>query len=609
LPDGFFAETTEIMEIKDTSLSVENMPIKMPDYPEFLQSYESLQQHIRAQFDGFNTTQKGQAFAKFVQRLVPQTEHGSVFFEPTLNEKMSADGGVDLFAESKLGGALLYIQSKLFVDRAETIDSVISKFQSYTRPNRSGTVDIFDQNDSSSHFMLVTLSPLSGIIKKYKSAGYSSIEFYRQCEKEGRISFVDGSQILSILHAAYGKVCHLPNDVLLNFEEPYIHLGDVYVGVVSGSELKDLYESHGDALFFENVRDFLGVQRASEKAGRTTPNDEILKTVSQQPDKMLARNNGIVFGAEIIKPGNSPRQLILKNGSVVNGCQTTMCVVKYSENPCYILVKAVQTDDAWDITKSANYQTSVPDIDLELARYLRPQLVKRAATNLGVQVQGINGSAFQIIDQVYNRKVAYNETRLLYIGIFSRSPNNVFAANYTELMQDLIVKLHELPSFEEDIFESLFAVQAASQTALNDAKKVFCNPSYSGLFERIFREDSLSYRCFLSLLALSGCVNINLAERKADISAESERMKIFLGKSKTLLRGSPEKFMQHFKLSVKIWMQEMITDEDDGKVRRDMYIESKRLNFNVMYKKLCIEADLHGNDSQEVLLSVMQKSE
>src|SRR6266496_2482329 len=50
----------------------------------------------------------------------------------------------------------------------------------------------------------------------------------------------------------------------------------------------------GDALFFENIRDFLGVT-SQERTGRKTPNKEIIKTVTTEADKMLSRNNGIVF--------------------------------------------------------------------------------------------------------------------------------------------------------------------------------------------------------------------------------------------------------------------------------------------------------------------------
>jgi hypothetical protein len=334
------------------------------------------------------------------------------------------------------------------------------------------------------------------------------------------------------------------------------------------------------------------VQSGVEKMGRTTPNLEIIKTIKNEPDQMLSRNNGLVLGAEKVQSGFSDHQLILKNGSVVNGCQTTMCLVEYSEKPSFVLVKIVETPDAWDITKSANYQTAVPDIDLELARYLRPQLVKRAAENFGVQLKDMERSAFQLIDDIYERKVAYSETRLLYIGLFSRTPNNVFASNYTELFQELIVALYKDQVEEEEIFELLFLLQSVSQESLLESQAIFSNPSYSSFFERLYKEDSLSYRSFLSILALCGSINTSITDREGNISNEVKRVKRFIDNSSTVLKNDQERFKKFHKLAVKLWMQELLGDDDETKVRRDMYVSSKRMNFSNMFRKICIEADL-----------------
>jgi hypothetical protein len=110
-----------------------------------------------------------------------------------------------------------------------------------------------------------------------------------------------------------------------------------------------------------------------------------------------------------------------------------MCVVLHAHEECFVLAKFVQTSNAWDVAKAANYQNSVNDIDLELARHLRPQVVKRAANISGVKIDDGKNSAFQIIDAIYDQRVAYQETRLLYIGLFSRLPNNLYASNYTEI--------------------------------------------------------------------------------------------------------------------------------------------------------------------------------
>ncbi len=558
-------------------------------FPEYLSTLEALQQHFRAQLQDHSTTEKGKRFANFAQKLIGQTELGPEYCPPELSGKISNDGGVDLVAEAREGKFCLYIQSKLFIDRADDVDSIMSKFQAYTTTN-ARQLNAFDPDNTLHHFLIITLSSLTGILQQYEKKAYASNVFYKDCKRGNRIHLVDGNTILPLLRVAYNKLGQIPTEITLNFETPFIHKDNVYIGIMSNTELISMHQCFGDSLFFENVRDFLGVR--SGQSGRTTPNNEIIKTIKQNPEKMLSRNNGIVFGAEEVQRGKSDSQLILKNGSVVNGCQTTMCLVEYSNSTSSVLVKVVQTNDSWDITKSANYQSAIPEIDLELARYLRPQLVKRAALNMGVHVSEGERSAFQLIDEIYSNKVTYKETRLLYIGLFSRSPNNVFASNYTELLQDLIAKLYENSKHDEAIFESLFALQRASQESLQSAKDIFTNPSYASLFDRLYSEDSLTYRCFISILALCGATDCNIADRKLDTSNEYQRFIDFLSKARTLLNSEVETYKQFHKRAIKIWMNENLDTADDAELRRDMYIKSKRLDFTTMFRKICLEADL-----------------
>jgi hypothetical protein len=109
-----------------------------------LESFDLLQQHIRGQLEQSNTTEKGKRFARFAQRLIPQTEIGAGFGMPDLNEKLSNDGGIDLTAKDQKTGRTLYIQSKLYVDRADTIDSILSKFQAFTS-NKKREHPTFDE--------------------------------------------------------------------------------------------------------------------------------------------------------------------------------------------------------------------------------------------------------------------------------------------------------------------------------------------------------------------------------------------------------------------------------------------------------------------------------
>ena len=100
------------------------MANKLPP-PNYLETFELLQQHIRGQLEELNTTEKGKRFAGFVRRLIPQADAGAGFEMPEFSSKLSNDGGVDLIGRDKKTDRTLYIQSKLHVDRADSIDSVI----------------------------------------------------------------------------------------------------------------------------------------------------------------------------------------------------------------------------------------------------------------------------------------------------------------------------------------------------------------------------------------------------------------------------------------------------------------------------------------------------
>jgi hypothetical protein len=564
-----------------------------PNIPDFLRSYEALAQHFRGQLQGLPTTVMGDKFAQFVRQLIPQTDIGPDYETPELRAKKSNDEGVDLLAKSKADQSHLYVQAKLWLDRVENVDTIVSKFQAFSHQRVSELTEnqtVLQLDEKPISFMVVTLSPLSSIIDKYARSAMSSKTFYNDLVAKNQLKFVDGHDILRILRAAYIKTSELPTDLILNLELPPVQKDNVYLSIIASVEIQRVYSEFGDALFFENVRDFLGL--APERTGRTSPNQEIVKTIQDAPSKMLERNNGIVIRAEAVIAGDNPKQIVLTRGSIVNGCQTTMCIVENATNTCFIPIKIVQTSDSWDIAKAANYQNAVDSIDLDLARHLRPQLAKRIATAAGVQIKDGPSSAFQILETIYDRKVAYDETRLLYIGIFSKSPNNVFSGNYTELVTDLITKFYEKDPYGEGTFSTLFSLQSASQEGLVKAEETFTNPSYADKFKRFYRDDTPTYRSFISILALCAAVEMDITDRKIDTAEEYVRMRNFLQAARSIFDNRKERFIRLYVLAVKTWMQEVMPVEaDDPTIQQKMNTNSKRANFTNMYRKLCMEAD------------------
>lgn len=566
-------------------------------FPEYLRCYESLVQHFRGQLEGLCTTEKGDRFARFVRRLVPQTEVGSAFLLPTMREKKSSDEGVDLIAEGRDGRSVLCVQSRLWIDRADNVDSILSKFSAYLASHGSklsGGQYVMDLEVPAYHFLVATLSPLVGVLDRYEKREFASKEFYHRYRQEGRLHFIHGHDILAILQAAYRKISELPSNLVLNLETKPIRKDNVFIGMISSAELQTLYGDFGESLFFENIRDFLGTSEEQDTRGRVTPNDEIVKTILDAPDRMLERNNGVVFRAAQVEEGDSEKQLLLSTGSVVNGCQTTMCLVRNPGQLCYVPVKVVEASDAWDIAKAANLQNAVKDIDLELARNLRPQLAKRAAAMSSVQIDDGGKSAFQIMEEIYSAKVAYEDTRLLYIGLFSRAPNNVFATNYTELRQDLIQSFYKDDPYGTSTFEVMFALQEASQEGVRQAQSTFSGEAYVSIFER-FYTGSRAYKCFATVLALCGATGTNIADRHADTLAEYARMQKFLGEARRILDNRRDRFLRYFTLAVETWMQEMMrADADETRIRQRMFALSRGASFTTMFRKLCLRAD--GDD-------------
>ncbi|MER9029634.1 AIPR family protein [Mesorhizobium sp. M0674] len=109
--------------------------------------------------------------------------------------------------------------------------------------------------------------------------------------------------------------------------QPYVRLDSeegqaTLLMMVPGPVLADLYEEHGAALLEFNVRSFLSVRGRVNKGMR--------ETVTKQPERFVAYNNGIVITAESFYdrflPGIGKAVARLVNVQIVNGGQTTATI-------------------------------------------------------------------------------------------------------------------------------------------------------------------------------------------------------------------------------------------------------------------------------------------
>ena len=523
--------------------------------PRFLESFDELTAHFDEHFGDLGSNDRGDTFLDLALKVISLTGEGQEFPSLVPSARKSHDGGVDLSTAETADGRILCAQSKYKVRSKDEFDGVISKFKNFERQSTKQAPDLtlFAQDgdikpNPKLTFALATSSKLEGIIGRYEESTLASREFYNELLEEGRLFIVDGPRILTLLQNLYKKTHLIPSNISLQSLSKWHECAGVYLGTVSGADLVEPHQAHGDALFFENIRDFLGTTSGKVVQTRSTVNEEIIKTIKSEPEKMLARNNGLTFRAGDVNV-DLDGKADLAMAAIVNGCQTTMCLVHCApvSEKCLVQVKVVRTTDAWDIAKAANYQNPVTRVDLDLARYLRPQLVRRVALALGYAVETETSvSASSVLNTIYRTKVDYDELKVLVLGLFSRKPNNLFEGNYTELRGDILEKLYEQTDGDEEVFSVLLLLLKESRVALTLCEETFSGPEYAPTFRRFYTDDKPRYRVYFAIAALCALLRDDISERSPDTDVELTRVNRFLGSSRQRLENEPESYHSSF---------------------------------------------------------------
>lgn len=476
---------------------------------EFLRSEADFLAHLQAQLAGMLPGEIGRRFAKFAQYIFCHTEVGASFRLPE-QRKETHDGGVDLEAQSFDGKSVAYIQSKYAIRSIDELDQIMSKFSSFETRSQQSTPQgsLFSHNEPSttSKFVLITSSKIDGLMKKYSSSERPSLTFYTSLAHNGRFYILDSVAIFTALLNAYKRSTYLPTDVRLKFDTSFIRCGEVVVGVASVKQLRDLYQEFGDSLFLDNIREWLGPHggKQTSKNNRESPNQAITKTLREAPRRFLARNNGLTIRAKRIIETDST-EVLLDEASIVNGCQTTMSIVDVGMDvDAKVVVKIVETDDSWDIAQAANFQTNLERMELELARDLRPQLVRAEAQRTGLKFasESEHRTAFSVVEELYDETITYEEFRSLFVGLFSRNPSNSFQSNYSELRQDLLGDLQKYED-REIFYERLFRIHIAVKEVAKAQYEQVDGTDVGELFQRFWKEEKAHYRSYIALVALA----------------------------------------------------------------------------------------------------------
>lgn len=134
-----------------------------------------------------------------------------------------------------------------------------------------------------------------------------------------------------------------------------------YLGAVKCTDyVRIIKKENGDlnkALFFENVRDFLGT--------KNQVNEEIARTIndSEERDRFAILNNGVTIVAKGVTPSGDIFQL--SQFQIVNGCQTSNVLFRNESaltSDMYLTVKIVETSDldlSGQVISTTNSQTVV----------------------------------------------------------------------------------------------------------------------------------------------------------------------------------------------------------------------------------------------------------
>jgi len=193
--------------------------------------------------------------------------------------------------------------------------------------------------------------------KKFKDSAYYF--------NEVNIKLVDGNTLITFcdelennFQVKFNVLDTLPLLVGDNAEIKKAHVftctATEYLKVLKKSEDGSLRKH----LFHDNVRDYLGSKDGSV-------NNEIEKSIIQNPDMFLLCNNGVTIVCSDFNPIKD-KLVQIDNPQIVNGCQTSSTIYKQKDNPnianVKLLVRLICTDNSKitnQIVRGTNKQNQV----------------------------------------------------------------------------------------------------------------------------------------------------------------------------------------------------------------------------------------------------------
>lgn len=240
--------------------------------------------------------------------------------------------------------------------------------------------------------------------------------------------------------------------------------------------------------------------------------------------------------------------------------------------------------------------------DLELAQFLRPQIIKKAATQSGLGVKG-NLSASTIIDAINTEEITYEELRALFIGIFSQRPSNIFDTEYTQLSPGVISLFFKDDHEGTNLFNQLFSIFRASRKItdqITSQLKKRNNEITHDTYRRFFQEGKYAYRAFFTLLTACAASGVDISVTTTSDQQRYELMHKFLYQAINLIENETKKFNQYYRFTVQA-VAGSVKGQNKGEIQQYLWKHMRHTEFSVFLERIHQIADLASSLDEDEL--------
>ena len=231
------------------------------------------------------------------------------------------------FVQAKLKASSMFSQDEALAFCQGVRKLINQDFDGFNQNFQNRLLEIEEALDNCSHIQLVIAHTGPGISDHAANAIKDLLEDEHHGEERFEPEIVDYNtqRIVSGLRGAkaYEPVhTYIKLAKCQNIQEPRV----TYMGLVALSDLVDLHQTHGKALYEKNIRTFLG--------HKTDVNIAIRKTLADCPQDFIYLNNGVAALCDQIDPkssSNGRKRLKVRGFSIINGAQTIASAARFVE--------------------------------------------------------------------------------------------------------------------------------------------------------------------------------------------------------------------------------------------------------------------------------------